>query len=250
MTFTPVRRRAAPRRTRSLGGQEACSPTRGGHDDRRAAPRRTRPLGGQKAYSPTWGRRDGGYSYLAVLFLVALTAAGLAALGPAWRTAAQRERERELEFRGQQIADAIASYQRAGGVEPAPYPASLQDLLEDRRGPQVRRHLRRLYADPFTGEADWVLVPDPSQPQRFRAVHSRADTALLRTMAANGQVLVKASDWVFDPLASEAQPATAAASAPAPGVPVVPTVPAPGPVTPSPPAAPPPPPGPGRPTTH
>lgn len=179
-------------------------------------------------------RPQRGYSYLAVLFLVALTAAGLAALGQAWSTAAQRERERELAFRGQEIADAIASYQRAGGVEPAPYPASLQDLLEDRRGPQVRRHLRRLYADPFTGEADWVLVPDPAQPQRFRAVHSRSDAALLRAMAPNGQVLMKASDWVFDPLGSGVQPAAAAASMPAPPAPVTPAPP-----TPTPGAAPP-----------
>lgn len=170
-----------------------------------------------------------GFSYLAVLFLVALTAAGLARLGQAWSTAAQRERERELEFRGGEIAAAIASYQRAAGTEPAPYPASLQDLLRDDRGPQVRHHLRRLYADPLTGQPDWVLVPDPMNTARFRAVHSRSDAALLRRFTPDGQPLAKASDWLFDPLAAATRQPAAAASAPRPQLP------APSPLLPAPP---------------
>jgi len=138
-----------------------------------------------------------GFSYLAVLFLVALTAAGLAALGQAWSTAVQREKERELEFRGGEIARAIASYQRASTTGPASYPTSLEDLLEDRRGPRVRRHLRRLYVDPFTGAPDWVLVADPANPRQFRAVHSRAEVPLLRNRGENGQPVGKANDWVF-----------------------------------------------------
>lgn len=195
-------------------------------------------------------RAQQGYSYLAVLFLVALTAAGLAGLGQAWRTAAQRERERELEFRGGEIARAIASYQRAAAVEPAPYPARLQDLLEDDRGPRVRRHLRRLYVDPFTGQADWVLVPDPVNPQRFRAVRSRADTALLRSTSPDGQAIAKASDWVFDPLALRTRQVAApgqAASVPAgPVLPNGPAKPSPSPVNPSQPGVPLPPTPPGR----
>lgn len=189
-----------------------------------------------------------GYSYLAVLFLVALTAAGLARLGQAWGTAAQREREQELEFRGNEIAAAIASYQRAAVTEPAPYPTTLQDLLRDDRGPQMRHHLRRLYADPLTGQPDWVLVPDPANPARFRAVHSRSDAALLRRFTPDGQPLAKASDWVFDPLAAgaAAQPARPASS---PLPPSQPSPPAPSPVTPSP-VPTPPPVQPGRPTTH
>lgn len=193
-------------------------------------------------------RRQRGFSYLAVLFLVALTAAGLAALGQAWRTAAQRERERELAFRGGEIARAIASYQRAAGVEPAPYPTSLRDLLADDRGPRVRRHLRRLYADPFTGQADWVLVPDPLDPSRFRAVRSRADAELLRRATPDGQPIARASDWVFDPLAAAAGPAQPASAPARPSLPGGPAVPAPSPVTPAPPGALPPPVPPGRPT--
>lgn len=157
-----------------------------------------------------------GFTYLAVLFLVALTAAGLAALGQAWSTAAQRERERELQFRGEAIAAAIARYQRASPNPAAPeLPRSLDDLLEDRRGPAVRHHLRQPYADPFTGEADWELLPqDGADPARFGALRSRSDRPLLRTQAPDGRELHQASDWLFvaPPLATAA--AMPAASAP------------------------------------
>ena len=171
-------------------------------------------------------RRERGFTYLAVLFLVALTAAGLAALGQAWSTAAQRERERELQFRGEAIADAIASYLKAGASAAPELPRTLDDLLEDRRGPKVRHHLRQRYVDPFTGEADWELVPQGADKTRFVAVRSRSTHTMLREAAPDGTVLRKASDWVFTappmegrrravlaaPAASE--PASAVASGP------------------------------------
>lgn len=141
-------------------------------------------------------RRQGGFTYLGLLFFVAITAAGLAALGQAWSTAAQRERERELEFRGTEIANAIASYLRTSpGL--AQYPSSLEDLLADRRGPKTRHHLRRAYADPFTGKVDWLLVPDTANPQRFSAVRSRSERPLLRQVQSDGTPIARAQDWVF-----------------------------------------------------
>lgn len=177
---------------------------------------------------PRPGRRQQGYSYLAVLFLVALTAAGLAALGQSWRTAAQRERERELMFRGAEIARAIAAYAEATPTPPQQYPATLNDLLHDERGPQPRHHLRRRYADPFTGEADWELVPEAGLPQRFSAVRSRSAAPLLREFGPDGSPVRTAKDLTFaardhgregagraglDPAAAAASAAASAASA-------------------------------------
>jgi type II secretory pathway pseudopilin PulG len=159
-----------------------------------------------------------GFTYLGVLFLVALTSAGLATLGTAWSTGAQRERERELQFRGEAIATAIASYQRATPTPPAELPRSLDDLLEDRRGLLIRRHLRQRYVDPFTGEADWELVSQDADTARFGAVRSRSTQPLLREMAPDGTALRTASDWLFAApvLASPpgVPPASAAASTP------------------------------------
>jgi type II secretory pathway pseudopilin PulG len=156
-----------------------------------------------------------GYSYLAVLFLVAVTAAALAALGQAWSTAAQREKERELAFRGGEIARAIAAYAAATPNPPQQYPKRLEDLLVDARSFKPRHHLRRLYVDPFTGAADWVLVPEPGQPAAFSAVRSRSEQALLREFAADGSAVRQAQDLVFSAHAQTAASAPAGASAPA-----------------------------------
>jgi type II secretory pathway pseudopilin PulG len=140
-------------------------------------------------------RRQRGFTYLFVLFFVAITAAGLAALGQAWSTAMQREKERELEFRGHEIARAIRSYRNSGVGQQSP--TSLQDLLEDARTLPARHHLRRLYVDPFSGESDWELIPDPAQPGRFSAVRSKSDQVLLKQTTTDGQTVHAASAWVF-----------------------------------------------------
>ncbi|MCV2349672.1 type II secretion system protein [Paucibacter sp. Y2R2-4] len=98
-----------------------------------------------------------GFTYLWLLFVIALGGVALAALGQRQQTLQQREREAELRFRGEAIAQALASYARATPAGANPLPQRLEDLLEDRRSGSTRRHLRRLYADPFTGRPDWAL---------------------------------------------------------------------------------------------
>lgn len=146
-----------------------------------------------------------------MLFLVALTSAGLAALGQAWTTAAQREKERELAWRGAEIARAIVSYSKAVNASPGEYPRSLEDLLVDRRSFKPRHHLRRAYVDPFTLQADWVLVAEATQPGRFSAVRSRSDQPLLKELQPDGSIARKASERLF------AASAYAEGALPAPG---------------------------------
>jgi type II secretory pathway pseudopilin PulG len=98
-----------------------------------------------------------GFTYLGVLFLVVLMGAALAGTGQLWSTASQRAKERELLWVGSQYARALRSYYRSS-VGVARYPQRLEDLLEDKRVPTVRRHLRRLYPDPVTSSLDWGLV--------------------------------------------------------------------------------------------
>lgn len=102
----------------------------------------------------------GGFTYVWVLLAVAFMAAGLAAIGELASTAAKREKEAELLFVGDQIARAIAAY-RASSPGAAQYPQKLEDLLADKRYPNLRRYLRRVYPDPLTGGPDWGLVRGP-----------------------------------------------------------------------------------------
>ncbi len=104
-------------------------------------------------------RRARGFTYLGVLLAIALLSVGLTAASEVWVTTARRQRMEQLEWIGRQFVLAIGSYYQSSprrGVKT--YPRSLQDLLEDKRYPFVRRHLRQVYLNPFTGADDWELV--------------------------------------------------------------------------------------------
>jgi type II secretory pathway pseudopilin PulG len=159
--------------------------------------------------------RPRGFTYLGLLLALALMGAALAAAGQRWSLTLQRERERELVFRGQQIAAAIAAYRAASGVAAGAAPTSFDDLLDDRRGHELRRHLRRAYTDPFTGEADWELLRDGDGA--WVGVRSRSDLpAVLQsapTLAPVKGRLPRVQDHRFE--ARPPAPAAPSASAPA-----------------------------------
>jgi type II secretory pathway pseudopilin PulG len=153
---------------------------------------------------------QGGFSYLLLLFAVA--ALGIASAGSAlmWSTLAQTERERELLFIGGEFARALQRYFDASPAEPKRYPATLQELLEDKRQPTPLRHLRKIYFDPMTRSQDWGLVISGGQ---IRAVHSKSEkpariTVLPPWVDATG-------DKVANALKSTAPAPGAAVSSPA-----------------------------------
>jgi type II secretory pathway pseudopilin PulG len=92
--------------------------------------------------------QENGYAMVALLVAMAVMAVMLTAALPVWKTAAQREKEAELIFRGQQYARAIGLYQRRMG--PGTLPPNI-DLLVD------QRFLRKKYKDPITND-DFQLL--------------------------------------------------------------------------------------------
>jgi type II secretory pathway pseudopilin PulG len=141
-------------------------------------------------------RRSRGWSYLGLLMLLTLLGAALAEVGTVWRTLAQREREAELRFRGEQIRAAIVRYR--GATRSRDWPPTLEALVLDTRSGQPRHHLRRLWADPFTGAADWVLLPGPGG-RGIAGVRSRSGAQRITdpdTPAAGSRPAV--SDWRFE----------------------------------------------------
>jgi type II secretory pathway pseudopilin PulG len=156
-----------------------------------------------------------GFTYILLLFVLAIGGAALAALGEQWLHLAQRERETELLFRGAQIQQALASFRdatpravpgasysaSAAQARPANAPLALQDLLVDARSDPPRYHLRRLYADPFTQKADWHLVLDDSG--RIRGVASLSRQLALRRpdlpLQPGADLQTPAvGDWLFE----------------------------------------------------
>jgi len=125
--------------------------------------------------------RQGGFTYFAVIFLVAATGIGSAAVGMLWHTAQQREKERELQAIGDEFRRAIESYRRLAVGARRQYPRTLDDLLLDPRLPGVRRHLRRIYIDPLTGNDEWGLVRAPDGG--IMGVHSLSEARPMKTAA-------------------------------------------------------------------
>lgn len=105
-------------------------------------------------------RRQQGFTYLALLFAVALSGIALAAIGVVWSTERQREKEKELLAIGDEIRRAIGAYYEGAPGSVKRYPAKLEDLLKDMRFLGVKRHLRQIYPDPMGSQA-WSLVTAP-----------------------------------------------------------------------------------------
>jgi len=102
---------------------------------------------------------DRGFTYLGLLFGIALMSMVLAATAIVWSAQSRRDREAMLLFVGEEVAQAIASYHdRSPAGLPPSFPKTLQDLVDDKRWPVTRRHLRRVPIDPMTGSRDWGLV--------------------------------------------------------------------------------------------
>lgn len=128
--------------------------------------------------------RARGFTYLGLMFIVAVLGLTAALASELWSTISRRDKERELMFAGRQFSLAIERYhQHVRGPE-ARYPRQLDDLLRDDRLPVTARHLRRIYLDPMTGQADWGLVRriDGS----IVGVYSRSDLKPMRGTTWSG----------------------------------------------------------------
>jgi type II secretory pathway pseudopilin PulG len=110
---------------------------------------------------------EGGYTLVALLAMMTVLALFAMAAAPSIQQQAQREREQEAIFRGEQVADAIAAYYRyrsgtVRAVGPQALPTSMDQLLQGipvPGGSKNRQILRPSAArDPLTIEGEWRYV--------------------------------------------------------------------------------------------
>jgi type II secretory pathway pseudopilin PulG len=151
-------------------------------------------------------RQTRGFTYLMLLWWVAIGSVMLAAMGQSWSIESRRIREQELVFRAGQIQSALQRYHDATEGPVKVYPAKLEDLLEDSRSGHVKRHLRRLWPDPITSSQDWGLVKEGVQ---ILGVYSRS----LKVPLSPPEGVKAYSDWAFMAQGG-APPATAASGVP------------------------------------
>jgi type II secretory pathway pseudopilin PulG len=110
--------------------------------------------------------REDGYALVSLLVVMSLMALFAVAAASNVRQQAQREREKEAIFRGEQVADAIRAYYRyrgAGGVNALP--TNMDQLLEGiPRGTKKLQILRvEATRDPLSSSGEWKLIGPTSQ---------------------------------------------------------------------------------------
>ena len=166
-------------------------------------------------------KRQAGFSYMGLLAIIAIAGIGMAGVGVIWHKDAQREREKELLFIGEQYRSAIASYYKDGPTGLKQFPASLNDLVLDKRFASPKRHIRKLYKDPFynsanpkkntsetfslnsndsTENAQWGLV---TQQSRITGIHSLSTIEPVKKAGFSVQNTAfsdvsQYSEWIFN----------------------------------------------------
>jgi type II secretory pathway pseudopilin PulG len=174
-------------------------------------------------------RAQTGFTLLGLLFMLAVMGVGMAALGTIWHTAAQREKERDLLFIGNQYRQAIESFwNQSPGTRRLP--KDFDELLSDPRFPNTVRHLRRAYRDPLTPEGKWGVVREADGG--ISGVYSlSAARPFKRAGFATGYAQFSEAethrDWVFrfdhEKAEKDAKAKEKTATQPAPGVQAVPS---------------------------
>lgn len=141
--------------------------------------------------------RSAGFAYLFLLFTIALLAISLLAAGTLQRYARIRSDEAELLRVGSEFRRALQSYRHHTAQRT--FPASLDELLDDKRSRPTKRHLRKIYFDPITRTRDWGFVKEEG---RIVGIHSLSDRQPMKVAGfvpenhmfeGSGHY----SDWVF-----------------------------------------------------
>ena len=110
---------------------------------------------GSPAVARPGGSPASGYSLVMVVMLITVMNIVVAIALPLWSGMIKRDKEEELISRGLQYAEAIRVFQRRFGR----LPVKLDELIK-----VEPRSIRRLWEDPMTGKADWVLILEGAPP--------------------------------------------------------------------------------------
>lgn len=105
-----------------------------------------------------YGARVAGFTYVGVVLMMAVLGLAAAATVRLGAIVERRAAEEELLAIGNEFRNAFISYAIATPPGLPRTPSSLQALLKDPRFPEPRRHLRRIYPDPLTGDDAWATV--------------------------------------------------------------------------------------------
>jgi type II secretory pathway pseudopilin PulG len=120
------------------------------------------------ARGPENSNEEGGYALVALLVVMSLLAFFAMTAASNVKQQAQREREKEAIFRGEQVADAIRLYYRSRGAQGTnSLPTEMEQLLEGIQIPGRTKKLQILRVsaakDPLSRSGEWKLIGPTSQ---------------------------------------------------------------------------------------
>jgi type II secretory pathway pseudopilin PulG len=118
---------------------------------------------------PQFRSGEAGYTLIAMLALMTLLALFAMAAAPSIMQQAQREREKEAIFRGEQVADAIRLFYKGKGIRgDAGLPTSIDQLLEGVQLPGRTKKIQILRQsaarDPLSSSGEWTLIAPRTSP--------------------------------------------------------------------------------------
>ncbi len=91
---------------------------------------------------------EAGFALAALIVTLSVMLLAMSAAVPTWRYIVKDDKEQELIFRGNQIADAIGRYQAKNGNA---VPPTLEVLVKG-------KFLRKAFKDPMTEDGEWRLI--------------------------------------------------------------------------------------------
>lgn len=142
-------------------------------------------------------RRQSGFAYLFLLFVLALLVISSLAIGSLQHYARIRSDEAELLRIGAEFRRALSSYRDA--ATPHVFPKSMDELLLDQRSGTNKRHLRKVYVDPITSRGEWGLVMEHG---RIVGIHSLSERVPMKISGfgrenSEFEGVERYSEWVF-----------------------------------------------------
>lgn len=124
-------------------------------------------------------RRESGFTYVIVMFAVAVSSIVAVRAVEFVGTAEHRQKEEELLYVGRAYYEAIRNFYENSPGTVKTLPASLDALLLDERTTTLRRPLRKLYRDPITGSDHWGVIK--TEDGKVAGVYSLSARAPLKT---------------------------------------------------------------------
>lgn len=145
-------------------------------------------------------RQQVGFTYIGLLIFIAILGLIATATVTAGSAMQRRLAEDELLFIGSQFQAAFKTYYATSPPGQRPYPSSLNDLIRDPRYAGVRRHLRKIYADPLTGREEWGTIEAPGGG--IMGIYSLSAETPIRVVGFEPEFAAfdrknKYSEWVF-----------------------------------------------------